>query len=119
MKELPDEYTIRLQDMPEAVGGFISESPDGHVNVYLNARWGHNGQLAAADHEFDHWRDDDLHNEKSIYEVEDKKDLPPLLRACDLPRPGHRHDKAELLIQQERIDDYRNDWYLNADTYDE
>lgn len=86
MKELPDDYTVRLVDLPPAVGGAISETPDGHVDVYLNARHSRDGQLRAADHEFDHWRHDDLHNGLDIHQIEgrDGRPLPPLMRARDL-----------------------------------
>ena len=60
MNELPDDYTIHLVDLNERVGGLITECPDGHVDVYINAKWGHNGQMDAAEHEFEHWRNDDL-----------------------------------------------------------
>ena len=86
VKQLPDDYTVRLIDLPASVGGAISETPDGHVDVYLNARHSHDGQLRAADHEFDHWRHDDLHNGLDIHQIEgrDGRPLPPLMRARDL-----------------------------------
>lgn len=91
MKQLPDDYTIRLIDMPVSVGGRVSETPDGHIDVYLNARHSHAGRLRAAEHEFDHWRNGDLHNGIDIREVEGRhaRRLPPLIRARDLaPRPA-------------------------------
>ena len=84
MKQLPDDYTVRLIDLPTSVGGRISECPDGHIDIYINARHSHAGHLRAADHEFEHWRNDDLHNTRSIFEIEDSKKLPPLMRARDL-----------------------------------
>ena len=101
MKQLPDDYTIRLIDLPPSVGGCISETPDGHVDVYLNARYSHDGQLRAADHEFDHWRHDDLHSALGIHQVEgrDGRQLPPLLRARDLmPKPVPRLSRHQLRI---------------------
>lgn len=85
-KPLPDDYTIRLIDLPISVGGRISECPDGHIDVYINARLSRDGQHRAADHEFDHWRNDDLHNDLDIRLVEgrDARKLPPLFRARDL-----------------------------------
>ena len=87
MKPLPDDYTIRLVDMPYSVGGCITECPDGHVDVYINARQSHAGRYRAADHEFDHWRRGDLHNGLDIREVEKRNKLPPLMRARDLLPP--------------------------------
>ena len=89
VKQLPDDYTVRLVDLPPAVGGSISETPDGHVDVYINARHSHDGQLRAAEHEFDHWRNDDLHNGLDIHMIEgrDGRPLPPLMRARDLMPP--------------------------------
>lgn len=119
MKELPDDYTIRVIDMPLGVGGFVSECPDGHVDVYINARWGHGAQYDAAEHEFDHWRNDDLHNDKDIREVEHEAERPVIVRARDLPRPGKRHDKAEQMMRTEKADDWKNDVYLNLPAYGE
>jgi hypothetical protein len=86
VKQLPDDYTIRLVDMPISVGGRISEYPDGHIDVYINARLSQDGQLRAADHEFDHWRNDDLHNDLDIRQIEgrDSHRLPLLFKASDL-----------------------------------
>lgn len=123
--KLPDDYTIRLVDLPVRVGGFINECPDGHVDVYINARLSHDGQYDAAEHEFDHWEHDDLHSDEDIKEVERRADrrahkpLPPLKRASDLPRPAKRHDKVELKIRQERLDEWKHDVYLDMPTYDD
>ena len=111
MKELPDDYTVRLVDLPPAVGGSISETPDGHVDVYLNARHSHDGQLRAAEHEFDHWRHDDLHNGLDIHQIEgrDGRPLPPLMRARDLmpkpdePAPPPPAPAPELTPRQARV----------------
>lgn len=92
MRQLPDDYTVRLVDMPTSVGGRISETPDGHIDIYINARWGYNGQHHACDHELDHWENDDLHNDLDIRIVEmlHGRQLPKLMKARDLipkPRP--------------------------------
>lgn len=116
---LPDDYTIRLVDMPVTVGGFVSECPDGHVDVYINARLSHDGQYGAAEHEFEHWENDDLNNDKDIREVEGAANVVRLARASDLPRPGKRHDAAEMRIRQERMDDWKNDVYLNMGMHGE
>ena len=74
----------------------ISVSPDGHLNVYVNARHAHDQQLLDAKHEFDHWENGDLDSDRDIREVE-RNDaessagrLPPLMRARDLMPPPPR-----------------------------
>lgn len=97
MNQLPDDYTIRLVDLPVSVGGRVSETPDGHIDIYLNARYSRGGQLRAAEHEFDHWRNGDLHNGLDIREVEGRhaRRLPPLIRARDLvPQPAPKPKPA-------------------------
>ena len=91
----PDEYTLRLIDMPARQGGMISEDPDGHLNVYVNARHSHDQQLLDAKHEFDHWANGDLDSDRDIREVEGgdggtSNHLPPLMRARDLMPPPPR-----------------------------
>ena len=93
-RPMPDDYTVRLIDLPISVGGRISECPDGHIDVYINARLSRDGQRRAARHEYDHWLHDDLHSTEDIRAIEgrDRRPLPPLLRARDLipppPRPA-------------------------------
>ena len=69
----PSSYTVRLIDLPVSVGGTIVESPDGHINIYINARLSQAEQRKALEHELDHYENDDLHNDKSIYAVERHK----------------------------------------------
>lgn len=86
----PDDCTVRLIDMPVSVGGRISECPDGHIDIYLNARHSEAGRRRDLEHELDHWRNDDLHNDLDIRTVEGRHahQLPPLIRARDLmPKP--------------------------------
>ena len=77
-------------DLPSSVPAFISESPDGHINIYLNSRLSRAKQREGLKHEIDHHERDDLHNGKDIRSIENrdrpekKKDLPPLFRASDL-----------------------------------
>jgi hypothetical protein len=82
----PDDCTVRLIDMPVSVGGRISECPDGHIDIYINARHSEAGRRRDLEHELDHWRNDDLHNDLDIRAVESRhaKPLPPLIRASDL-----------------------------------
>lgn len=84
---IPDDCTVRLIDHDVSVQGMISEDIDGHVNIYVNARLSSAGQRKALKHELDHYENDDLHNDRSIQEVEDDHRLPPLVRARDLKPP--------------------------------
>lgn len=87
-----DDYAVRLLDMPEGVGGFIKESPDGFVNIYINARHSCEGQRRSCRHELRHAEHDDLHSTEPLHVIETRADgvdprlkaLPKLLRARDL-----------------------------------
>ena len=65
-----DEYVVRLIDLPVSVGGFITESPDGFANIYLNARHGDQGRHRAFRHEIDHAENDDLHSTEPVEVIE-------------------------------------------------
>ena len=126
--KLPDDYTIRLVDLPHGVGGFMSECPDGHVDVYINARWGHDAQLDATEHEFTHWENDDLYNDDDIQEVERRAERRTgektkgwkLVRARDLPRPMTKRRKQALedLATLKRLGVLDNWDELPSDRYD-
>lgn len=97
MSSWPDDCTVRLIDMPVSVGGRISECPDGHIDIYINARHSEAGRRRDLEHELDHWRNDDLHNDLDIRAVEGRhaKPLPLLIRASDLlPKSLPRVGKA-------------------------
>lgn len=70
MTKIPDDCIVRLIDLPPAVGGVVSEDETGFLNIYINARWGYYAQLKSLRHELDHINDDDLHNNRTIKEVE-------------------------------------------------
>lgn len=93
-----DEYTVRLLDLPESVGGFVTESPDGFLNIYLNARHGWHGQRKSFRHELRHADADDLRSDEPLAVIEARADgtggrlraIPNLMKARDLipkPRP--------------------------------
>lgn len=87
-----DEYTVRLIDLPYSVGGMIAESPDGHLNIYINARHGYQKQRKSLRHELRHAENDDLHSDEDIRAIEARADglpaplrpIPRLMRAVDL-----------------------------------
>lgn len=75
-----DDYTVRLvDDLPASVGGFISESPDGHLNIYINARHGWKGQRRSLRHELRHADADDLRSSEPLAVIE--------ARAAQKPSP--------------------------------
>ena len=82
----PDDCTVRLIDMPVSVGGRISECPDGIGRLLRPHGILEAGQRRDLEHELDHWRNDDLHNDLDIRTVESRHahQLPPLIRASDL-----------------------------------
>ena len=66
-----DDYTVRLvDDLPASVGGFISESPDGHLNIYINARHGWKGQRRSFRHDLHHADADDLRSSEPLAVIE-------------------------------------------------
>ena len=110
----PDDYIVRLIDLPPAVGGFITETPDGFTNIYINARHGHNGQRRAFDHELDHAMRDDLHSEEDVDVIEARaegsdprlKAVPNLIKARDLqppPPPPPKPAARPLTPHQARV----------------
>ncbi len=87
-----DEYAVRLLDLPEGVGGFVTESPDGFLNIYINARHSWHGQRRSFRHELRHAEEDDLHSDEPLAIIEARADgtdvrlkaIPHLMRARDL-----------------------------------
>lgn len=87
-----DEYAVRLLDLPEGVGGFVTESPDGFLNIYINARHGWKAQKKSYRHELTHGENDDLHSAEPLAVIEARADgtdirlkaIPHLMRARDL-----------------------------------
>ena len=139
----PDDYTVRLVDLPVDCGGMVSLSPDGHFNIYLNARLDRATQREKFLHELRHILNDDFFNDDDIHTVESRADayatprhhLPRLFKASDLlqqtppvaaastpPRSqtnphAHQlspHQTAVLLRAISELDD----WLFRDTTYD-
>ena len=114
-----DDYAVRLLDMPEGVGGFIKESPDGFTNIYINARHSREGQRRAYGHELRHAEHDDLHSTEPLEVIEARADgvdprlktIPHLLRARDLvpqslPTMGVRsHARGRKVARPQAVTD--------------
>lgn len=92
----PDDYTVRMVDLPVDCGGMVSLSPDGHFNIYLNARLDCATQREKYLHELRHILNDDFFNDDDIHTVESRADahatqrhrLPRLFKASDLLPPA-------------------------------
>lgn len=93
--ELLGEYTVRVMDLPAGARGFVVYDDEDHANIYINARLSYDGQLDAADHEFAHVINDDIHSQEDIRTVEARAEgrsrrldaIPHLMRAVDLLPP--------------------------------
>lgn len=73
MNVWPDDYIVRLIELPCRVGGMVSQDEEGFYNIYINARLSLAGQKRALKHELDHISGDDLNNAKSIMDIERKR----------------------------------------------
>ena len=97
-----DEYTVRLlDDLPPSTQGFVTISPDGHYNVYLNARLNDVQQQEGFKHEYRHIANDDFFNGLPIREVE-AEDQPRLRTHNPLGIPGV-FMASDLLPRRERM----------------
>lgn len=72
MKINEDDIVVRLLDMPTTVRGFVSPSPDGVYNIYLNARQTFEVQRETYRHEIRHIQRHDMDSRKKITELETK-----------------------------------------------
>lgn len=125
MQELPDSFTVRTIDMPTAVCGTIAESPDGHINIYINARLSHAGQIDALEHELEHWRNDDLNNEdddiRTIeYRADHMEPTARLVRAKDIkpPKPKPNRITAPQRAYNAPQTDWQDDIYNKLPMHD-
>ena len=74
---LPEDCVVRLIDLPPDVGGFITESPDGWRNIYINARYSNDGRREALRHELRHAENDDLHSAEPVAVIEARASQKP------------------------------------------
>ena len=70
MIELLDNYRVYLVKLPGTVHGAIRIDNDGFASIYINEQLSPQAKRAAFLHELRHLRNDDMYNDKSIYEVE-------------------------------------------------
>lgn len=103
-----DEYAVRVMDLPVSVGGFVTESPDGFLNIYINARHTSAKQRRSFDHELTHGENDDLHSQEPLAVIEARADgadvrlkaIPHLMRARDLLPPPPKSEPPKLTPHQ-------------------
>lgn len=58
---------VRLVDFDTcSVGASVQEDENGDYNLYVNAKYGYNGQRKAYDHEMNHIENDDFRNGKPL-----------------------------------------------------
>jgi hypothetical protein len=103
-----DEYAVRLLDLPEGVGGFVTESPDGFLNISINARHSWHGQRRSFRHELRHAEEDDLHSDEPLAVIEARADgtdvrlkaIPHLMRARDLLPPPPKPESPKFTPRQ-------------------
>lgn len=123
-----DEYTVRLIDMPTDVGGLIKESPDGYLNIYINARHSRAGQRKSLRHELRHADNDDLHSDEPLEIIETRADgvdphlqsFPQLVKARDLmpkppPKPPTLTPRQQVVLRNALANLDR--FWLNDDYY--
>jgi hypothetical protein len=70
MIELFDDYRVYLIKLPATVRGAVRIDNDGFASIYINEQLSPQAKKAAFLHEIRHLQNDDMYNDKSIYEVE-------------------------------------------------
>jgi hypothetical protein len=70
MIELFDDYRVYLVKLPATVRGAVRIDNEGFASIYINEQLSPQAKKAAFLHEIRHLQNDDMYNDKSIYEVE-------------------------------------------------
>jgi Zn-dependent peptidase ImmA (M78 family) len=70
MIELLDNYRVYLVKLPATVRGAVRIDNDGFASIYINEQLSPQAKKATFLHEIRHLQNDDMYNDKSIYEVE-------------------------------------------------
>ena len=65
-----DDYKVYLIKLPATVRGAVRIDNDGFASIYINEQLSPQAKKAAFLHEIRHLQNDDMYNDKSIYEVE-------------------------------------------------
>lgn len=64
------DIIVRYADYPYGVRGFVMESPDGFINIYINSRYCHSQNIRTLLHELDHVRNGDLWSVLAAHQIE-------------------------------------------------
>ena len=70
MMMTPEEYCIRLIDLPGTVKALVVYDDEGFPNINVNSRLSREEQAEAVRHELVHIQRDDAYNDRSIREAE-------------------------------------------------
>jgi len=66
----PEEYCVRLLDLPCSVKAVVVFDDEGFPNIYVNARLSREEQAEALQHEIRHIQQNDAYSSRSIRDVE-------------------------------------------------
>lgn len=66
----PEEYCVRLIDLPYGVNGMVSFDVDGFANIYINAHLTYEERAKAVRHELRHIANGDTYNALDIRNIE-------------------------------------------------
>ncbi len=64
------DIVVRVLNLPIGTKGFVTDSPDGVHNIYLNARYPFETRLKTYHHELRHIRRFDYESDRPISELE-------------------------------------------------
>lgn len=67
----PDEYCVRLVDLPYGVNGLVSFDSDGFANIYINAHLTYEKRAKTIRHELKHIANGDAYSSLGIRKIED------------------------------------------------
>ena len=67
---MTDDVVVRVAKLPDSVKGFVTPSPDGVMNVYLNEKLTQEQQQETLTHELGHVERAEVGNGRPLEEVE-------------------------------------------------
>lgn len=67
---IPEEFCIRLIDLPFSIKAMVVLDEEGFPNIYVNSHLSYEEQKKAVQHEFKHILRNDAYNQDSIFAIE-------------------------------------------------
>ena len=64
------DLVVRIVNLPTTISGFVSKSPDGMYNIYLNANHSCEMRHETYRHELEHILNGDFESDKRVWELE-------------------------------------------------